>query len=207
MADPHPVLAPAIVIAAGGAGTRMGGDKPGRLLAGQRLIDHVIAWARRHGADLALAVSAIPPAPDPSGLPLLVDTRSAIGPIAALHSAMVHAAARGHDRVMLVGCDTPFLPDDLVSRLDAVIGPGGAALPRRGGRLHTLAGLWLARPAALERWIDAGGRSPWGYAEAAGLVVVDWPDRGEDPFANLNTPEDLARAAARLARQVTAPGR
>ena len=188
---------PVIVIAAGGSGSRMGGDKAGRVLAGQRLIDHAIAWGRRHGEGVAIA-GASGAAPDSSGLPLLTDRYADAGPIAALHSAMGHAANIDHSHVALIACDTPFLPETLIDRLVAAIGPAGAALPRRDGRVHTLAGLWRVDPIGLERWIAAGGRSPMGYAEAAGLVLVDWAADGEDPFANLNTPEDLAAAERRI---------
>ncbi|WP_298199723.1 molybdenum cofactor guanylyltransferase [Novosphingobium sp.] len=200
MTDPRPAEgtpAPLIVIAAGGQGSRMGGDKAGRLLAGRRLIDHAIAWAQRQGDKVAIA--AAPGAvPDAAGLPVLIDRDPQLGPIAALLSAMHHAAALGRGLVVLIGCDTPFLPDDLIARLGRAIGPAGAALPRRGGRVQTLAGLWHVDPAGLARWIAAGGRSPWGYAEATGLVMVDWPEDGDDPFANLNTPDDLALAEARI---------
>ena len=47
---------PLIVIAAGGDGSRIGGDKPARLLAGERLIDRTCAWARQHSDAVALAV-------------------------------------------------------------------------------------------------------------------------------------------------------
>lgn len=197
MADRTP--APAIVIATGGAGRRIGGDKPAVRLAGLRLVDHVIAWARRHGDAVALAVAADSP-PDPSGLPTIADRHPGCGPIAALHGAMVHAAACGRERVLLVGCDMPFLPDDLLDRLAPALDGGGvgAALPRRAGWLHPLAGLWRCDPAGLDAWIGAGGRALRGYAETVGLAPVDWPAVGPDPFANLNTPADLAAAEARL---------
>ncbi|MBC2668368.1 molybdenum cofactor guanylyltransferase [Novosphingobium piscinae] len=196
---PAPAPVPAIVIATGGAGRRIGGDKPAVRLARLRLVDHVIAWARRHGDAVALAGAADGP-PDPSGLPTIVDRHSGCGPIAALHGAMVHAAALGRQHVLLLGCDMPFLPDDLLDRLVAALdgGGAGAALPRRAGWLHPLAGLWRCDPAGLDAWIETGGRALRGYAETVGLALVDWPANGPDPFANLNTPADLAAAEARL---------
>lgn len=189
--------APAIVIAAGGAGRRMGGGKAERLLGGVRLLDRAIDWARRQSDCLALAMApgGTPEERSERGdLPLLSDRVSDAGPIAALDSAMRFAAGQGREHVLLIGCDMPFLPADLIPRLRAAIGPTGAALPRRDGRLHTLAGLWHSDPAGLAAWIAGGGRSLWGYAEQAGLVVIDWEAAGPDPFTNLNTPADLAAA-------------
>lgn len=200
--DPAPPPAPALVIAAGGEGRRIGGAKHAQPLAGQSLIDHVIAWAATQSDCLAVALR-----PEgsiaPLALPVLRDAQADVGPIAALESAMVFAAQQGRSHVMLVGCDMPFLPSDLISRLSAVIGAEGAALPERAGRLHTLAGLWRVDPPAVADWIARGERSLWGYGRAAGLVVLDWPEAGPDPFANVNTPEDLRAAEARL----TAGGR
>lgn len=193
---------PAVVIAAGGNGTRIGGAKAERLLGGRRLIDHAIDWALRQSDAVALA-TAPGSSLEAAGLPCLVDQSAEIGPIAALASAMRFAAELGRPRVMLVACDTPFLPDDLVNRLGAALGESGAALPRWASRLHPLAGLWTTEPVGVTAWIDGGGRSLWGYAEHAGLVMVDWPAEGADPFANINTVSDLAAAEARL----TAPGR
>ena len=86
--------APMIVIAAGGDGTRMGGDKPLRRLNGQRLIDRMIDWARGHSDAVALAVRA---GSDEwgTGLPVLTDTHDGIGPISALASAMHGARVLG----------------------------------------------------------------------------------------------------------------
>lgn len=190
---------PAIVIAAGGAGLRLGGNKPARLLAGRPLLDHVLDWARRSSDCLALAVAdAARGAGEvtPPGLPLLRDAQPDLGPIAALASAFTFAAAQGRSHVLLVACDMPLLPDDLVPRLSAAIGAAGAAMPATGGLLHPLAALWRADPAALDAYVAAGGRAPRGYAAEAGLVTVDWPDRAEDGFLNVNTPDDLAAAEA-----------
>lgn len=188
---------PAIVIAAGGAGLRMGGGKAERLLGGVRLLDRAVGWAREQSDCLALAMG-VESEPADNGLPQLTDRVPGEGPIAALDSAMHFAAAQGRAHVLLIGCDMPFLPADLIPRLRAGMGTAGAALPRRDGRLHTLAGLWRSDPAGLAAWIAAGGRSLWGYAEQAGMVVVDWEADGPDPFANLNTPADLAAAEQRL---------
>lgn len=190
-------MRPAIVIAAGGAGTRIGGAKADRLLAGQRLLDWVVSWARRHGDAIAIAGSAASIS-GPSSLPVLADREEGVGPVAALYTAMLHAQMHGFSEVLLVGCDMPFLPDDLVPRLQVTRGELGVALPSVAGRLEPLAGLWRCDPEGLKQWMDAGGRSLRGFADHAGLATLDWPRRMHDPFFNINTPDDLAAAEARL---------
>ena len=175
----------------------MAGAKPQRLLAERRLIDHAHHWARRHSDAVALAVRAESP---PLGIDgqLLVDALHGIGPIAALASALRFAADQGRGSVLMIGCDMPFLPDDLLGRLTAALPGHAAAVPQSRGRLHPMAALWRVDGAALERYIAGGGQSLWRYAEQAGMALVLWPDVGNDPFANINDAADLATAAARL---------
>lgn len=192
---------PLIVIAAGGDGARIGGAKPARLVGGRRLVDHALGWARRHSDAVALAVRA---GQDDwgSGLPLLADRQAGIGPIAALASAMRHADSLGREAVLLIGCDLPFLPDDLVERLAKALPGHAAALPSSSGRLHPMAALWRSDVAALDGWLALGGQSLWRFAEHAGMVAVAW-DEPPDPltpdlFANINDAAALAAAEARL---------
>lgn len=187
----------AIVIAAGGDARRMGGDKPLRLLAGRRLIDHALDFAQRQSGPVAVAASRTIPA---VSVPILPDLQPGIGPIGALASAMDFAAAHGCDAVLLIGCDMPFLPADLLPRLHGALHGRGAVLPERGGRVQPMAGLWRAEPAALAAHIASGGRSLWGFAERQGMALVAWDTAGDDPFANLNSPDDLAAAEARVPR-------
>ena len=187
---------PAIVIAAGGEGRRMGGHKAGRLLGGKRLIDHAADWARRHGDATAIAIrNHFPDAP--AGLPCLADERQGAGPVEALASAFRFAAERGRETVLLIGCDIPFLPDDLLSTLSAALADHGAAIPISRGRLQTMATLWRTDLLGLTRYRAEGGNSLRGYAQRVGMKEVHWPETATDPFANINTPAELAAAEKR----------
>lgn len=198
----------AIVIAAGGEGSRIGGAKPLRQLGGQRLIDHAIGWARAHSDQVAIATSAPNPEqaialPDVA-LPLLPDSQAGQGPIAALASALAFAALKGSPDVLLIGCDMPFLPADLIPRLQAALAgqEAGAAIPLHTGKLHLMAGLWRSNQAALAAYRASGGQSLWGFARRIGLHGLEWhaaPATGSvpDPFANINGPADLAAAQLR----------
>ncbi|MCU0729306.1 MAG: NTP transferase domain-containing protein [Sphingopyxis sp.] len=185
-----------IVIAAGGDGRRMGGDKPLRLLNGQRLIDRMVEWAKGHSDAVALAVRA---GGDDwgTGLPLMTDAYDGIGPISALSSAMHGAQILRRKTVLLLGCDMPFLPDNLVLRLQASITGHGAALPTSAGRLHPMAALWRCDPDGIDTWIAGGGQSLWRYAHHAGMVEVRWSET-PDPFFNINDPRGLETAEERL---------
>lgn len=187
---------PLIVIAAGGDGSRIGGGKPARLLGGQRLIDRMVAWAMRHSDAVALAVREGTGDWD-TGLPVLIDAHTGIGPISALASAMQEGHRLQRETVLLIGCDLPFLPDDLIPRLRAALAGHAAALPVSAGRLHPMAALWRCDPEHLEQWIAGGGQSLWRYAREAGMAEVTW-DETPDPYANVNDAQALAAAERRL---------
>lgn len=191
--------APAIVIAAGGDGSRMGGSKPQRLLAGRRLIDHAVNWATQHSVCIALAVR---PGDDDlgTGLPVVIDETMGIGPISALASAIRFARDQGQNQVVMIGCDMPFLPDDLVTRLSLALADHGSAMPVSNGRLHPMAALWKADAAAIDAYMATGGQSLWRFAETVGMVRVEWAGT-VDPFANINDAESLAAAEERLRQQ------
>ena len=189
------------VILAGGRATRMGGgDKGLRQVAGRRLIDHVIDRLAPQVRAMAINANGDPARWAEFGLPVLADGLPDYpGPLAGVLAGMDWAAENGFAAVVSVAADTPFFPRDLVAGLVASAGPSGlclAASPDETGRLQRQPtfGLW---PVALRHDLRA--------ALVGGLrKVVLWTDRhgaGQavfagvaDPFFNVNTPEDLARA-------------
>lgn len=199
--------APAIVIAAGGEGQRIGGDKPLRLLGGQPLLDYAMACASAQSDCVALAVREQGQiAAD--GWPLLCDAAPGRGPISALASAFAFSAAQGRPEVLLIGCDQPFLPHDLATRLGAALDGHKVAMPVSRGKYQPLAALWRVDQTALDDYIAQGGASLWRFAAAQGVVHVEWAETGaHDPFANINDPAALAEAEAHLSTAARTPAR
>jgi molybdopterin-guanine dinucleotide biosynthesis protein A len=171
-----------IVILAGGAGRRIGGDKPQRLLAGETLLDRALRWARGWSDEVLVAARE-------GGD--LQDDPAIEGPLGGVAAAL----ALGGD-VLTIPCDMPFLPDDLPARLR---GEAAATVAASGGRLHPVCALWKASARdALPAYLATGRRSLTGFAEAAGCEAVIWPVEPFDPFFNINDEADLARAEALL---------
>lgn len=188
----------AIVIACGGDGSRMGGLKPLRELCGETLAERMLAWAKAQSDLVAFAVRE--PGQVPGwGCPLLIDRHCGIGPISALASAFEFAQIAGREFVLLVGCDQPFLPDDLTVRLLAAIGDRGAAMPARLGQEQPLATLWRTDPASLSAYMAKGGQSLRRFAHDIGAAIAEWPaEAGDDPFLNVNDPCALAEAERQI---------
>lgn len=116
------------------------------------------------------------------------------GPLAGLHAALGRAA---HALVVTVPCDAPFLPGDLVSRLFAAWQDAGAdvAVARTFDQLHPV--FCLCRRdhiLHLDAFLAAGGRRVDRWYAGLRVVEVAFDDQ-HAAFVNINSREDLARAA------------
>lgn len=201
-------MAPVLgVILAGGLARRMGGgDKPLLELGGRTLLDRVVGrLAPQCAAGLILSANGDPvrfagfPGPIvPDDLP------GHPGPLAGLLAALDHAAAHhpGLEAVASVTGDAPFLPPDLVAKLDAARALSGAviAIAASGEREHFTIGLWpVALRTDLRRFlVDEGGRRVGAFLARHAVTSVAWACEPVDPFLNVNAPEDLAEAARAL---------
>lgn len=189
------------VILAGGQATRMGGgDKALREVAGRRMIDHVIDRLTPQVAGLALNANGDPARWAGHGLPVLADGMAGHpGPLAGILAGMDWAAEQGFDAVVSVAADTPFFPRDLVRGLCYAAGTRGVAIAASRDQAGVVRdqptfGLWpVALRHDLRRALAGGMRKVvlWADGQAAGRAVFSG---AADPFFNVNTPEDLARA-------------
>ncbi len=194
------------VILAGGLARRMGGgDKPLLSLAGRPILRHAMERISPQVAALALNANGDPARFADFGLPVIPDTAPGNpGPLAGVLAAMIWAqnTVAGCTHVLTVPGDTPFVPTDLVARLDAACCQSGAsiAVAQSGGIGHPLISLWPVDLAAqLHTALNDGNRRVWGFLDRHSVCFVPFATGGGDPFHNINTPEDLA-AAERRAR-------
>ena len=196
------------VILAGGQARRLGGvDKALVSLAGRPLVAHVIERLRPQVGAIVLSANGDPARFAAFGLTVLADPfEENVGPLAGLAAGLRHASRldRPPRFVATVAVDTPFVPTDLIDRLAAALPDDGRslAIAATAGRLHPVAALHPVEEAEdLIAGLASGAqRRVMGWVESRPSVVVDFAlDGGHDPFANLNTPEDIAAAEARLA--------
>ncbi|WP_298803168.1 molybdenum cofactor guanylyltransferase MobA [uncultured Lentibacter sp.] len=193
---------PAGVILAGGQATRMGGgDKCLLPLGGAPMLEGVVARLQPQVAALALNANGDASRFAGFGLPVVADSVAGFaGPLAGVLAGLDWAAGQGHESIVTAAGDTPFFPLDLVARLLAATEGMTHPLALAGtpdGRQPTF-GLW---PVALRddlRAALAGGlRKVVMWSDTHGGRVAEFDGAG-DPFFNINTPEDLATAEARL---------
>lgn len=193
------------VLLAGGLARRMGGgDKPLRLIAGRPLLDRVIERLRPQVAGLVLNANGDPARFAAYGLPVVADSiADYAGPLAGVLAGLDWTAANRPDCPMIVSVatDAPFLPTDLVARMERAIAKGAdLACAASGGQAHPVIGLWPVRlREELRRaLLEEGLRKVDLWTARYRLAIVPFSDQPIDPFFNANRPEDLARAAALL---------
>ena len=129
------------------------------------------------------------------GLPVLSDgVFQGQGPLAGVLAGLKWAASLGMTALLTAPGDTPFLPPGLA----AMLSPPPCTV-RHGGRTHHLIALWPV--SCLENattFLRApGSRRAKDFASEIGMRTIDFPVGSADPFANINTPEELI-----LAREV-----
>src|SRR5689334_6332496 len=118
------------LILAGGLGRRMGGVDKGLIdLGGRSLLAHVMDRIGPQLGALFLSANGDPSRFASLGLPVIADQEEDYpGPLAGIVAVLDHVARLAPAAAFLlsVPCDTPFLPLDLVERLDATRLSAGA---------------------------------------------------------------------------------
>src|SRR5262249_13800243 len=99
-------------VTAGGRSSRMGRDKAWLELAGRPMIAHVLDALRPVVTDMAVIANRDEYAV--LGVQVVADSNHGIGPIEAVRTSL---AASRCDRVILAGCDLPFVTPELFSYL------------------------------------------------------------------------------------------
>nr|WP_282567953.1 molybdenum cofactor guanylyltransferase [Devosia oryzisoli] len=188
------------MILAGGAGERLGGVRKAELrVGGKRLVDRVAGRLAAH-AEVLLAVRH--PAPRAPALSTINDNLAFGGPMAGIAAALEVLSDRPDDDIVLtVAVDTPFLPADYGARLLVPLFQSSSEAAAAGWRDQWYPTNAAYRLGALRR--RPLPDRPRRLLEALGAASVAWDEQPRNPFANLNTVDDLID----LQRQAQLSGR
>ena len=124
-------------------------------------------------------------------------------PLAGVAAILARAAGEGFVWVATAPCDAPFLPLDLVTRLaEPIVFGAPAAVAVGAGGLEPLFALWpVAAAGRIEAALAERRAGPSRVLQEMGAARVSFAASAEaDPFANLNTPEELAAAESLATR-------
>jgi molybdopterin-guanine dinucleotide biosynthesis protein A len=189
-------------VIAGGRSRRFGSEKAAALFGGRTLLECAVAHLAAHAEEIVVNAPAasgaaalardlgLAVAPDAAGDPA--------GPLAGLRATLAWAQAKGRSILLTAPCDTPLLPAELYPRLAAALAVHDVAVAEADDGLHPLCGAWRTSALPPLAAALAGGAHPpvRNVLTALGAAHVRFDDAAA--FANINTPEDLARAEAKL---------
>jgi molybdopterin-guanine dinucleotide biosynthesis protein A len=181
------------IVLAGGQGRRMGGvDKGLQLLHGRPMIAAVLERLKPQVAEILINANQNPDQYARFGHRVVPDAIGGFaGPLAGLHACLGEAK---HELVLTVPCDSPFLPFDLLSRLQEHMGESDLAVAKTGDQPHPV--FALVRTSVrenLETFLSKGGRKIDAWYAGLKVVEVRFDDEAE-AFRNINTLEELKSA-------------
>lgn len=181
------------LILAGGEGRRMGGADKGLVdYRGRPLIAHVIDALRGQVGRMLISANRNAGAYAAFGWPLAGDSRTGFqGPLAGIEAGLARVETPW---VLIVPCDLPGLPSDLLERLSAgLVESAAAAVACSEGRRHAVLLCRQEAGRVAGQLLDADERRFGALVSSLGAVEVMFPagSAGDSPFANLNTPDAL----------------
>jgi molybdopterin-guanine dinucleotide biosynthesis protein A len=182
----HPEIS--CIILAGGKGQRMGGVDKGLLpYQGKHLIEHAIARIAPQVDDIVISANRNLDQYHALGYAVYADhTDNYDGPLAGIASSLPHCK---HDWALVIPCDMPSLPDDLVaSMMEATSSTRLVVISTRGK--HQLV-LLMHRDCldSIKRYLAGDQHSVMQWVDSVDhLTLVMAIDNN---FLNINQPEQL----------------
>jgi molybdenum cofactor guanylyltransferase len=187
--NPHPVG----VILAGGAGTRIGGGKPGVALQGQALLRYPLRSMKLALRDVAVITKAEIALPQLEGSMVWIEPDQPRHPFHGICEALALAGGRP---VLVCAVDMPFVTAELLSALATADSSRAVVLASCKGVPRPLLGRYA--PSAAPLLVQAAGRglAPQEVVPRLDPMLVEVEDEVE--LFDVDTPDDLLQAAAML---------
>jgi molybdopterin-guanine dinucleotide biosynthesis protein A len=180
------------LVLAGGQGRRMGGvDKGLQPLRGKPMAQWALERLAPQVDEVLINCNQNLEAYARFGHRLVPDEIGGFaGPLAGLHAGLKAAA---HALVVTVPCDSPFLPQDLVQRLNSHLGENQLAVAKTGDQPHPVFSLVRTDVLQnLEQFLRGGGRKIDAWYASLKTIEVSFDDQA-DAFRNINTLEELGK--------------
>jgi molybdopterin-guanine dinucleotide biosynthesis protein A len=180
------------VVLAGGAASRMGGDKASLPLAGRPLISYPVEALRRALGDAAIVAKRETPLPTLEPPPAVWHE-----PDEPRHplTGIVEGLRRADGRPLIVlACDLPLVSAELVSELAVAPSSAPALVASAGGELQPLCARYEPEALELLEGFDPGARL---ITQVAALGPATYEVEA-DVLHNVNEPGDLAAVEALL---------
>lgn len=183
------------VILAGGMGRRMGGVDKGLVpFQGQSMVASVIERFSPQVDELLINANRHQDEYAKFGYRVIPDAMTGFaGPLAGLQTGLMAAS---HELLATVPCDSPYLPQDLISRLKSALESEGAQLAVAVTGDQPQPVFCLCRRDVLPHltaFLQQGGRKIDAWYATLKVAEVNFSDEA-DAFININTLQELDAA-------------
>jgi len=178
------------VILAGGMARRMGGDDKGLVeLNGKAMIEHTLDRIKPQVKEILINANRNQTRYAEFGFKVISDEHKGfLGPLAGMITALGQTTA---DYLLVVPCDCPLLPRDLVARLLAALEAEGAELAVASDGEFEQPVVLLLKPSlrdSMKAFLEAGERKIDFWYANHHCAVAKFTDQ-PNAFVNINTPE------------------
>lgn len=181
------------VILAGGQGSRLGGLDKGLIeLKKVPLVKHLIERIQPQVSNIIISANRNLERYSNFGFPVYKDDiADYAGPLAGILKALQHCK---NDWLLTIPADSPFIPHDLVQRLNENRKDNKVVIPHDGEFLQpTFALIHKSLTPSLEIFLQQGERKARVWMQQQAHSIVDFSDQA-DTFININTEDELKHA-------------
>jgi len=190
------------IILAGGASTRMSGDKAFMEVAGRRVIDIQLEVLKGLFEEILIVTNTerLERASDYEGEGIRVVAEPVIGkgPLGGILSGLLLSAS---DENFVLACDMPFIKREAVTFVVERLAGYQAAVPRTAKGLEPLHSAYhRSCIPVIQRQIEQGNLKVTGFFHQVNVIEIPWEefkrfDETGRLLMNINSSEDMRRAA------------
>ncbi|MDB4128046.1 molybdenum cofactor guanylyltransferase MobA [Hyphomicrobiales bacterium] len=189
-----------ILLLAGGQSRRLGGgDKCLKILEKEVILDKILKKILPQNKSIILNANGDPNRFSKYSFPIVKDTiEGHLGPLVGVLSGMEWAKENQKNKkyIVSIATDTPFFPNNIVNKLYNTLKnrPEKIICASWQGRANPVFAIWpISLSHNLRADILSGARKIDSWTAKYGIYAVNFISPN-DPFFNINTPEDLKLA-------------
>ncbi len=187
------------VVLAGGKSQRFGEDKCQVKLGDRLLIDYILSEIIDEFEEVLLVANNSINFKKSKNITLINDFKKNLGPLGGVLTAMkwVKENNKNYQWISTFPADTPFFKTHILKKFFQAINFDENKLffIKSNNTRHNIFGLWsIDLLDKLEEDLDKGDRKVEIWANSIGVKSIDMHFENKDPFFNINTKEELAKA-------------
>ena len=187
------------VVLAGGKSERFGEDKSQALLGDKMLIDFILSEVINEFDEILIVANNPIKHLVSDKIKKIRDLKKNLGPLGGVFSAMkwIKNNHKKYQWIVTFPSDTPFFKINTLNEFFDKVNEKESELffMKFNEKRHNIFGLWSINLIdQLEKDLENGSRKVEKWANNIGVKIINMSFDKDDPFFNINTPEDLKKA-------------